>query len=105
MFNFNREVSGKLNTEEEKNSILSANSIQEIEFIFSEKSKNTVRKTQNDWKKFETFCNEKKSGKFDVNNILAKELDKFLCLFFRDIRRQDGGEYEPDNLSSFQKRI
>ena len=47
VFNFNRKVSGELNTEEEKQSILSANSSQEIdEFIFSEKSKNTVIKTQ-----------------------------------------------------------
>ena len=39
VFNFNRKVSGELNTEKEKQSILSANSSQEIdEFIFSEKS-------------------------------------------------------------------
>ena len=37
-------------------------------------------RTQNDWKNFANFCNEKTSGKFDVNNISAKELNKFLYL-------------------------
>ena len=32
-------------------------------------------------------------------------LDKLLGKFFKDVRKQNGGEYEPDSISSFQKSI
>jgi len=31
--------------------------------------------------------------------------DKLLGKFFKDVRKQDGGAYEPDSISSFQKSI
>ena len=38
-------------------------------------------------------------------NVLAATLDKLLGKFFKDVHKQNGGEYEPDSISNFQKRI
>ena len=81
-------------------------SSQELDdFISSEKSENTVKKTIYEWKKFETFCKEQSNGSFNVKNVPADALDKLLGKFFKDVRKQNGGEYEPDSLSSFQRSI
>ena len=55
--------------------------------------------------KFETFCKEQSNGSFNVKNVPADALDKLLGKFFKDVRKQNGGEYEPDSLSSFQRSI
>ena len=56
-------------------------------------------------KKFETFCKEQSNGSFNVKNVTADALDKLLGKFFKDVRKQNGAEYEPDSLSSFQRSI
>ena len=38
-------------------------------------------------------------------NIPAATLDKLLGKFFKDLRKQNGGEYELHSISSFQKSI
>ena len=45
------------------------------------------------------------SGCFDITDIPAPDLDKLLCSFFKDLRKKDGSDYEPDTVSSFQKSI
>ena len=45
------------------------------------------------------------SGCFDITDIPAPDLDKLLCSFFKDLRKKDGSDYEPDRVSSFQKSI
>ena len=75
------------------------------DFISSEKSENTVKKTNYEWKKIETFCKEQSNGSFNVKNVPADALDKLLGNFFKDALKQNGGEYEPDSLSSFQRII
>jgi len=75
------------------------------DFISSEKSKNTVKKTSYQWKKFENFCKEQTNGSFHVKNVPADALDKLLGTFFKEVRKQNGGEYELDGLSSFQRSI
>ena len=40
-----------------------------------------------------------------MKNVPADALDKLLGNFFKDARKQNGGEYEPDSLSSFQRSI
>ena len=42
---------------------------------------------------------------FNVMNIPAAALNKLLGKFFKDVRKQNGGEYEPRSVSSFQKSI
>ena len=81
-------------------------SSQEIDnFIHGQKSKNTVKKTKPDWQRFDAYCQGKISGCFDITNIPAPYLDKLLCRFFKDLRKKDGSDYEPDTVSSFQKSI
>ena len=81
-------------------------SSQEIDsFIQNEKSLNTVKKTQVDWRKLESFCNEKTDGRFNITTIPFQDLDKLLCHFFKDVRKKTGEEYEPDTLSSFHRSI
>ena len=81
-------------------------SSQEIDnFIHGQKSKNTVKKTKPDWQRFDAYCQGKISGCFDITNIPAPDLDKLLCSFFKDLRKKDGSDYEPDTVSSFQKSI
>ena len=40
-----------------------------------------------------------------MKNVPADALDKLLGKLFKDVRKQNGGEYEPDSLSSFQRSI
>ena len=82
------------------------NSSQELDnFIAAERSSNTVKKTKYEWKKFQAFCEQQVNGNFNVMNIPAATLDKLLGKFFKDVRKQNGSEYEPDSISSFQKSI
>ena len=78
---------------------------QELDDILSEKSENTLKKTHYQWKKIETFCKEQTNGNFNAKNVPADALDKLLGKFFKDVRKQNGREYEPDSLSSFQRSI
>ena len=74
------------------------------DFISSEKFENTLKKTHYQWKKFEMFCKEQTNGNFNAKNVPADSLDK-LGKFFKDVRKQNGSEYAPDSLSSFQRSI
>ena len=40
-----------------------------------------------------------------MKNVPADALEKLLGKCFKDARKQNGGEYEPDSLSSFQRSI
>ena len=81
-------------------------SSQEIDnFIQSQKLKNTVKKTKLDWQRFYTCCQRKLSGSFGITNIPFPDLNENLCIFFKDLRKNDGSNYEPDLVSIFQKRI
>ena len=92
-------------SEEDKHSDCDDSSQEIDNFIKAEKSKNTVKKTRLDWQKFEYFCKEMTNGELSIGKVPVPELDKFLCKFLKDVRKQNGGEYEPDSLSSFYKSI
>jgi len=40
-----------------------------------------------------------------VKNVPADALDNLLGKFFKHVRKENGGEYEPDRLSSSQRNI
>ena len=43
---------------------------------------------------------------FNITTIPCQnKLDKLLCHFFKDVRKQTGEEYKPDTLSSFHRSI
>ena len=64
-----------------------------------------MKKTKYEGKKFERFCEQQFDWNFNVINILAAALDRLLGKFSKDARKQNGGMYEPDIISSFEKRI
>ena len=104
--NFEGEFLEKENKLEEEEADNERDSSQELDdFIKAEKAKNTVKKTALDWKKIETYCQEKTNSKFNIQTIPVSELDKLLATFFKDIRKRNGDEYEPDTISSYQKSI
>ena len=37
----------------------------------------------------------------EIENLEAKELDEVLCAFIVEVKKKDGGEYEPTTLRSF----
>jgi len=37
----------------------------------------------------------------EIENLEAKELDEVLCAFILEVKKRDGGEYEPTTLRSF----
>ena len=43
------------------------------------------------------------NGSFYVKSGPADALENLLGKFFKEVRKQNGGEYEPDNLSSLKK--
>ena len=51
------------------------------------------------------FCEQQVNGNFIVIKIPAATLNKLLGKFFKDVCKQNGSEYEPDSISSFQKSI
>lgn len=67
--------------------------------------KNTVKKTKLDWQRFYTCCQRKLSGSFGITNIPFPDLNENLCIFFKDLRKNDGSNYEPYLVSIFQKSI
>ena len=75
------------------------------DFIAAERSSNTVKKTKYEWKKFEAFCQQQVNGNLNIMDIPAAALDKLLGKFFKDVRKQNGDEYEPDSISSFQRSV
>ena len=76
------------------------------DFFEGQRPKNTTKKTAcgiNAWKKFCSSIGEVR----ELENISAGslKLNVLLCKFFMDVKKKDGGDYEPASLSSFQKSI
>ena len=62
-----------------------------------------MKKTTYEWKKFKAFCEQQVNGDFNVMNVPATTLDKLLGKFFKDVRKQNGGEYEQTVFQAFKK--
>ena len=81
----------------------SENDSQEIQdFIEQQKSSNTVRKTASDMKTLKRFCTSINETK-EPELMTAAELDKLLSKFFKDVKKENGGQYEPSTLTSFHR--
>ena len=73
-------------------------------------SQYTVKTTKIDRQRFETFCPRKTSDSFDkYDNKQTCTWSSwqaslpFAVFFFKDQRKKDGSDFEPDTISSFQK--
>ena len=70
------------------------------EFIEEQSNKNTLSKTNRDVSLLKEFLRAKEVDK-EIENLEAKELDEVLCAFIVEVKKKDGGEYEPTTLRSF----
>ena len=70
------------------------------EFIEEPANKNTLSKTNRDASLLKEFLRAKEMHK-ELENIEAKVLDEILCTFIVEVKKKDGGEYEPTTLTSF----
>ena len=73
-------------------------------FIHSLRPDNTKKKTTYDlniWRRYYFSVGETRT----LENIPPNELNILLCRFFMDVRKKDGGVYEPGTLASLQRSI
>ena len=76
---------------------------QELEnFISAQKSSNTVKETKSDIRALKRFCSTIDETR-EPETMTAKELDKLLSRFFKDITKENAEEYEPSSLTSYQR--
>ena len=69
-------------------------------FIEEQSNKNTLSKTNRDVSLLKEFLRAKEVDK-EIENLEAKERDEVLCAFTVEVKKKDGGEYEPTTLMSF----
>ncbi len=74
-------------------------------FIRERKSLNTVKKTASDMNSFNRYLAEINKQYLNILHLPAQELDRLLSKFFKDIRKFNGEEYEPNTISSFERSI
>ena len=72
------------------------------DFIVAQRAKTTESKTRIDIKKFKDFLITN-NVKEDILVMTAEKLDHQLAKFFKNVRKRDGGEYDPNSISSFQR--
>ena len=73
-------------------------------YILTQRPENTVKKTEYDlhiWKRFFLEVGEARK----IEEILADELNILICQFLMEIKKKDGGSYEPAMLQSFQRSL
>ena len=74
------------------------------DFIYSLRPNNTKKKTTYDLNIWRRFCSTVGEARA-LENIPPEELNILLCRFFMDVRKKNGGVYEPGLLASFQRSI
>ena len=67
------------------------------EFIEELSNKNMLSKSNRNVSLLKEFLRAKEVDK-EIENLEAKELDEVLCTFIVDVKKKDGGEYEPTTL-------
>ncbi len=72
-------------------------------FLELQRNKNTKKKTKSDLKTWYKWCNSIGESRA-IGDIPPVELDRLLAHFFTQVRKQDGGHYEPDTLTSFHRK-
>ena len=75
------------------------------EYVSSKRNPKTVRKTDNNWQRFKDWMIKNRNETRHVVYIEPGTLDQYVGSFILDIRKADGGEYEPDLLTSFHRSI
>ena len=68
-------------------------------FVQEQKSENSVKKTSSDMKCFYRFLGEINKKNVQILDLPPEELDHLLGKFFKDVRKINGEEYEPNTLT------
>ena len=75
------------------------------DFINQQKSANTNKKTATDMNTLLRYMEANGMKNEKIESLPASELDHLLSKFFLNARKQNGEEYEPATVSSFQRSI
>ena len=110
---FHDDVNTLLKHEKDEKVQKSANDLEIDNFLAGTKSKQTVYKETSDYNRFKAFLKEiGKDFYGNIEDIPAKELDEILCQFLmkgkkfnKTTGKYDGGEYQPDSLTSFRNSL
>ena len=73
-------------------------------YILTQRPENSVKKTEYDlhvWKRLFLEVGEARK----IEEIPADELNILICQFLLEIKKKDGGSYEPATLQSFQRSL
>ena len=77
-----------------------------IESLVKEQtSENTTRKTFSDVKTFQRYLSSVNKGNVDVLDLSAGDLDHLLAKFFKNVRKINADDYEPDALCDLHRSI
>lgn len=72
------------------------------DFIEAQRPENTKKKTAYDMNIWKRFCSTIGETR-ELENIPATDLNVLLCRFYINIKKKDGGVYEPSSLTSFER--
>lgn len=78
---------------------LKALQAENFDFINKQRAPNTVRKTCRDIDRFISFL-ENKGEKRKPEKMEPARLDIYIGNYMKELKRKDGGDYEPDSISS-----
>ena len=73
-------------------------------YMLTQRPENTLKKTEyvlHVWKRFFFEVGEARK----IEEIPADELNILICQFLMEIKKKDGGSYEPATLQSFQRSL
>ena len=79
---------------------------EEIEsFVKEQTSENATGKTFSDMKTFQRYLSSVNKGNVEVLDLPAGDLAHLLAKFFKNVRKINADDYEPDMLSGLQRSI
>ena len=82
------------------------NSQEQIDqFLINQKAKNTMKKTRSSLNILQRYLETINEGDIEISALPLQALDRLLCKFFMNVKRQDGTDYEPSTLGSYQRSI
>lgn len=82
------------------------NSQEQIDqFIKGQKARNTMKKTRSDLNVFQRYLEIINERDIEISALPLQRLERLLCKFFMNVKKQDGSDYEPSTLSSYQRSI
>ena len=73
-------------------------------YILTQRPENTVKKSEYDLHVCKRFFLEVGEAR-KIEEIPADELNILICQFLIEIKKKDGGSYEPATLQSFQRSL